>query len=153
MAGAIYFLHTYGIVHRDMKLENVMMSDNSEQAVPKLVDFGLAAVVSPDKRVKDSVGTVSYAAPEILEGKSYDKAVDVWSLGIIFYVLLVGYLPFDSEDKAEIVKKTINDPTPFDEDKWENISSNAKKLIKVMLKKGRRDRASIEEVLNSPWLL
>lgn len=76
-----------------------MMTDDSSKSIPKLVDFGLAAIVAPEKRVKDSVGTISYAAPEILRGERYDKMVDIWSLGVIIFVLLGGYLPFDAEEK------------------------------------------------------
>lgn len=95
LAKGVYFLHTYGIIHRDLKLENIMMTDDSEQSVPKLVDFGLSAITGPDQEMQGAVGTVAYAAPEIFQGSKYDKLVDVWSLGIIFYALLMGYLPYD----------------------------------------------------------
>jgi serine/threonine protein kinase len=96
----VYYLHSYGIVHRDLKLENVMMTnDDDTESIPKLVDFGLAGIKGPNSKFKDAVGTVSYAAPEVLKGHSYDKSIDVWSLGIIIYVMLIGYLPFDNEDK------------------------------------------------------
>jgi serine/threonine protein kinase len=136
-----------------LKLENVMMTDDSEGSIPKLVDFGLAAIVSPDKRVKDAVGTVSYAAPEILQGQRYDKAVDVWSLGIIYYVLLAGYLPFDAESKKEIVERTLHEETPMDDDKWTPVSASAKNLVKEMLNKNKKKRCSMEDVLNSNWLV
>jgi len=100
ICSAVYYLHSYGIVHRDLKLENVMMTnDHDTQSMPKLVDFGLAGIKGPNLKFKDAVGTVSYAAPEVLKGHSYDKSIDIWSIGIIIYVLLIGYLPFDSEDK------------------------------------------------------
>lgn len=77
-----------------------MMTDNHDtKSVPKLVDFGLSGIKGPNSKFKDAVGTVSYAAPEVLKGYAYDKSVDIWSLGIILYVMLIGYLPFDSEDK------------------------------------------------------
>ena len=67
-AGAVFYLHNYNIIHRDLKLENIMMTDDSETSVPKLVDFGLAAILDPGKSAKESVGTVAYAAPEIFLG-------------------------------------------------------------------------------------
>lgn len=141
----MYYLHSYGIVHRDLKLENVMMtSDHDTNSVPKLVDFGLAGIKGPKAKFKDAVGTVSYAAPEVLKGQSYDKSIDVWSLGIIIYVLLIGYLPFDSEDKQVIIEKTINDDPPFKDKKWKAISPSAIELIKAMIQKKKTNRITLE---------
>lgn len=103
IARGVYFLNSYGIIHRDLKLENIIMTDTSDQAVPKVVDFGLSAITSPNQVIQGAVGTVAYAAPEIFQGEQYNKSVDVWSLGVIFYALLMGYLPYDSEDKQKIV--------------------------------------------------
>jgi len=80
---AVAYLHSYGIMHRDLKLENIMMSDDSEEAVPKLVDFGLSKMVGPDEQANESFGTISYASPEIIRGSYYNKKVDIWSLGVI----------------------------------------------------------------------
>jgi len=121
MAKAMFFIGSYGIVHRDLKLENIIMTDDTDQAVPKIVDFGLCAISNPDETMEGAVGTVAYAAPEIFKGSRYDKSVDVWSLGIIFYALLMGFLPFDSENKKEIVQKLLNDPVPFDQE-WNQVS-------------------------------
>ncbi len=95
---ALYYLHSYGIVHRDLKLENIMMTDNSEQSVPKLVDFGLSKFMGPLETSNDPFGTVGYAAPEILKKLPYGKSVDIWSLGVIIYVLLVGFMPFYAKE-------------------------------------------------------
>lgn len=81
-------------MHRDLKLENIMMSDDTEHSMPKLVDFGLSKIIGPLEKAKDPFGTVGYAAPEILKKMSYGKSVDIWSLGIIIYALLSGSLPF-----------------------------------------------------------
>jgi len=151
IASGVYFLHTYGIVHRDLKLENVMMTDDSPTSVPKLVDFGLSAIISPERRIKDSVGTISYAAPEILKGERYDKMVDIWSLGVIIFVLLGGYLPFDAEEKPQIVDRTLNEEVTFSDKKWLTISEEAKALVKAMLEKDKDARPSMEEILQRPW--
>jgi calcium-dependent protein kinase len=119
-----------------LKLENIMMTDDSSQSVPKLVDFGLSAIVGPEEGVKGAVGTVAYAAPEIFAGHPYDKSIDVWSLGVIFYALLVGYLPFDGEDKREIMKMVINKEVPWEEE-WDMVHPSAKTLVKKMLNKKR----------------
>ena len=93
----IQFLHSFGIVHRDIKLENVMMSDTTDQSVPKLADFGLAKIVGPSEKADEPFGTLGYAAPEVLRKEPYGPSCDLWSLGCICYALLCGALPFDHE--------------------------------------------------------
>jgi serine/threonine protein kinase len=90
-------LHSYGIVHRDIKLENVMMSDSTEKSVPKLVDFGLAKIIGPSEKTTEPFGTLGYVAPEVLKKEPYTFSCDLWSLGCISYALLSGSLPFDHE--------------------------------------------------------
>lgn len=97
-----------------------------------MVDFGLSAITSPDQVIQGAVGTVAYAAPEIFQGVQYDKLVDVWSLGVIFYALLMGYLPYDSEDKKQIVQMLLNDPVPFERE-WNDVSPDAYAIVKRML--------------------
>lgn len=82
-----------------MKLENIMMSSNNDQGIPKIVDFGLSTVIAPEQISSDPVGTLAYAAPEIFLNQSYTKCVDVWSLGNIIHCLLLGHLPFDHDDQ------------------------------------------------------
>ena len=132
LAKGVYFLNQFGIIHRDLKLENIMMTDNTEQSIPKLVDFGLSAMSSPDQEMKGAVGTVAYAAPEIFAGQPYNMKVDVWSLGVIFYALLMGYLPYDSEDKNEIVRMLVKDPVPFEQE-WKKVSPFAFAIVVKML--------------------
>lgn len=102
LATALYYLHNYGIIHRDLKLENVMMADTSEDSDVKILDFGLSQLVGPNQRCKEPFGTVGYAAPEILQSKDYDKGIDIWSLGVIAYMLLSGTAPFEADTAAEI---------------------------------------------------
>ncbi len=104
LATALYYMHSYGIAHRDLKAENVMMVDESEGSVPKISDFGIAKMVGPNEKCTEIFGTLGYVAPEILLQQPYDKSVDVWSLGILSYLLLCGSLPFDSDDDREIIR-------------------------------------------------
>ena len=97
IALAIKYLHSYGIVHRDIKLENVLMSDNTEQAVPKLVDFGLAKIIGPSEKAVEPFGTLGYVAPEVLKKEPYTFSCDIWGLGCISYAMMSGTLPFDHE--------------------------------------------------------
>ena len=104
LATALFYLHSYGIVHRDLKPENMLMVDDGEESDIKIADFGLAKMVGPNEVCKESFGTLSYVAPEVLLQQSYDKSADVWSLGVVSYLLLCGSLPFDSDDDKEIVR-------------------------------------------------
>jgi len=94
---AVRYLHDFGIVHRDLKLENVMMSDSSNVAHPKIVDFGLAKIIGPNEKADEPFGTLGYVAPEVLKKRPYSYSCDVWSIGCIMYALLSGSLPFDHE--------------------------------------------------------
>jgi serine/threonine protein kinase len=107
-------LHDKGIVHRDLKLENIMMRDNSENAEPVLVDFGLAKFIGPEQTVCEPFGTLGYAAPEVLQKHPYSFSCDVWSLGCIMYGLLCGDLPFDDDSQRETIRMTVQDPLCFD---------------------------------------
>lgn len=89
------YLHSYGIIHRDIKLENIMMTDDTDKAIPKLVDFGLSKIVGPNEGCKETCGTLGYCAPEILKNEVYSYSCDVWSIGCILYALLTQALPFD----------------------------------------------------------
>lgn len=102
LATALFYLHSYGIVHRDIKLENIMMTDDTDQAEAKLVDFGLSKMIGPNESCKEPFGTIGYAAPEILKGDPYDKAIDIWSLGVVLYIMLAGQMPFDEETEEAI---------------------------------------------------
>lgn len=102
------------------------MTDDSETAKPKLVDFGLAKMVGPEETITELFGTLGYVAPEILQRKSYNKGVDIWSLGVIMYALLSGYMPFDSKDKKEIARQTVEDAVSFDLEKFKEVQKDAK---------------------------
>lgn len=95
---AIQYLHSYGMLHRDLKLENVMMTDKSEGAIPKIADFGLTKIIGPSEKANEPFGTVGYVAPEVLKKEPYTFSCDVWGIGCIAFALLSGTLPFDSED-------------------------------------------------------
>lgn len=152
LAGAIFYLHSFNIVHRDLKLENVMMTDDSEQSIPKVVDFGLSAMVNPGDGVGESVGTVAYAAPEIFKGEQYSKEVDIWSLGTMFFGCIGGYLPFDSPEKNKIMDRVLNEPLNLNHERWKKVSAPAKKLLQRMLEKDKLKRATILEVVESEWI-
>lgn len=129
LATSLYYLHSFGIAHRDLKPENILMVGDAEDADIKLVDFGLSKTFGPGETCKEPFGTLCYVAPEILLQRSYDKSVDLWSLGVIVHLMLSGTLPFDSEDDREIARKTIYDEVSLAHPIWNNISDDAKDLV------------------------
>jgi calcium-dependent protein kinase len=150
---AVFFLHQYGIVHRDLKPENILMTNNSETADVRLVDFGLGKIIGPGETCNEPFGTFSYVAPEILKGKPYNFKVDLFAIGIITYLLVTGFLPFDHENsEKEIARQTLYEPTPFPSSIWKNISIEAKMFVNNLLSKNPDDRMSIQEVLQHKWL-
>lgn len=127
------------------------MTDNSDTASLKIVDFGLSRIIGPNETSLDPFGTLSYVAPEVLLQKPYGKEVDYWSLGVIAYLLLSRVLPFDDEDDKEIARQTIQDSPDFNFHPWEKVSPQAKEVVKALLDKNRHKRASIETVLKMDW--
>lgn len=125
LSTALYYLHSYGIAHRDLKPENVLMVDESEDSDVKIVDFGLSKMVGPNEKCSEPFGTLSYVAPEVLLQQPYDKSVDIWSIGVVAYLLLSGTLPFDDDDEKEIVRQTIYDPPDFSHKGWAKVSKDA----------------------------
>lgn len=132
---ATRYIHDFGIVHRDLKLENIMMSDVTNNAKPKLVDFGLARIISPNETANEPFGTLGYVAPEVLKKKPYSFSCDVWSIGCIMHALLTGSLPFDHESQRETIRMTLEDVLKLDDPCWVTISSVCKDLVLKMLAK------------------
>ena len=150
---AIYFLHSYGIIHRDLKPENILMTDLTLQADLKLLDFGLSKIIGNEEKCTEPYGTLSFVAPEVLESKPYDKSVDLWSIGIITFLLLCGYLPFDDKhSEKEIARQTVQDPVPYDKKIMSKYSPEAWIFVDGLLQKKPEKRYSIKEVLEHPWI-
>ena len=150
---AIYYIHSYGIVHRDLKPSNILMTDKSKTADIRLLDFVLSKIVGSNQKCNEPYGTLCFAAPEILRGKSYDKSVDLWSIGIITYFLLCGNLPyFDENSDRETIRQTIEDPIPFHSKIWKKFSSEVKQFVEGLLNKNPKKRLSITQVLEHPWI-
>lgn len=127
------------------------MSDDSDSSSCKIVDFGLSKIIGPSQTSLDPFGTLSYVAPEVLLQRPYGKEVDVWSLGVITYLLLSAVLPFDDEDEKEIARQTIQDAVDFSFAPWDERSKAARDACTKMLEKNRQKRPDIEDVLNLEW--
>ena len=153
LSTAIYYLHQYGIIHRDLKPENILMTNDKDDADIKLLDFGLGKIIGPNEFCTEPFGTFSYAAPEVLLEKPYNFKADLWTIGIITYLLVAGFLPFDDENsEKEIARQTVYEPTPFPNSVWKNISSEAKSFVDNLLSKDPKKRMNIKEILEHPWL-
>ena len=153
LCAAVSFLHHYGIVHRDLKPENILMTEDTNNADIRLVDFGLGKIIGPGEECNEPFGTFSYVAPEVLLSKPYNSKVDMFGIGIISYLILAGFLPFDDEESdKEIARQTIYEPTPFPSEIWNNISKEAKSFIENLLDKNPDNRMDIKEALEHKWI-
>lgn len=99
---SVAYMHDLGIVHRDLKPENILCGENLEDL--KIADFGLSKMIMPTEKMEQACGTLSYVAPEVLTNKGYGKEADLWSVGVIMFLLLCGKLPFDGENAEDIIK-------------------------------------------------
>ena len=145
---AVNYLHHHGICHRDLKPENILLSSMSDNFQLKLIDFGLSKVLKTmNCLMKDKVGTVNYMAPEVLQGK-YTIKCDVWSCGVILYIMLCGNPPFYSKDEKILKEKICNFQYDFSNPLFNKISDDAKDLIKSIFVECER-RPNISEILNT----
>lgn len=149
---SINYLHGMNVVHRDLKPENLLLSDTSDTADVKLADFGLSTVMAKNTMLETSCGTLSYAAPEVLKGEKYGLGVDMWSIGVISYILLCGYPPFHGKDDSEILESTIRAEVKFRPPEWDLISSEAKKFISTLIVVDTAKRATAKQAINDPWV-
>uniref|UniRef100_A0A0D6R0J1 Protein kinase domain-containing protein n=1 Tax=Araucaria cunninghamii TaxID=56994 RepID=A0A0D6R0J1_ARACU len=145
---AVAFCHRKGVAHRDLKPDNVLFADN----IVKLADFGQASSFSPGEGMSGIVGTPYYVAPEVLEGKEYDQKVDVWSAGVILYLMLSGFPPFNGDAPHQIFEAVLSCRLHFPRDPWQGISHSAKDLIRRMLCRDAYRRYSADQVLGHPWM-
>ena len=151
IASALQHCHAKKIVHRDLKPENILLLNDQPDSPLKIADFGFAKQIDSED-LTTALGTPNYIAPEILNGDPYDGAVDLWSLGVIAYVLLCGYPPFYAETNVEMFHKIKKGDYKFDSPYWDTISPEAKDLISKLLVINPAARLNIAGVLNHPWM-
>ena len=151
IANGVKYLQQYGIVHRDLKPDNIMITQQNNYGVIKIMDFGLSKIVSPNEKMVDGYGTLSYVAPEVLLRTPYNKEVDIWSMGVILFYMLSGKLPFRGKKEKEVAEKIVYEELEFDEDDWETRSQKVKDLIESCLQKKKEKRITIDEFINHPW--
>uniref|UniRef100_A0A1B6CSF7 non-specific serine/threonine protein kinase n=1 Tax=Clastoptera arizonana TaxID=38151 RepID=A0A1B6CSF7_9HEMI len=153
---AVKYLHDMNIAHRDLKPENLLYSKHDDTGVLKLTDFGFAKEISSKVALQTPCYTPYYVAPEVLGPDKYDKSCDIWSLGVIMYILLCGFPPFFSNHGMAIspgMKKRIRTGQfDFPDPEWNNVSQDAKDLIRGMLCVNPAMRLDIEQVMRNKWI-
>ena len=163
---AVAYCHEKGIVHRDLKLENILFASEKKDSPIKIIDFGFSVLLGKNdnkeknsqndlkkygfKRMKSKVGTLYYISPEIIKG-NYDEKCDIWACGVILYILLCGYPPFNGSSDKEVYNIITQVKYDFNQPMWKNVSKYAKELIKNMLTLAK-NRYNAKQVLNSKWL-
>ena len=149
---AVFYCHNLNIIHRDMKPENILIESEEKEGGYlniKVIDFGTATIYDKTKSEKKVIGSAYYIAPEVLQGK-YNEKCDIWSCGVIMYILLSGKPPFGGEDD-EILEKIKKGKYDTKDSVWTNVSTEAKDLIKHMLDMNTLSRISAQKALSHKW--
>lgn len=157
---AVAHLHEHNIAHRDLKPENLLMKSTESDSELKLADFGFAVKCYGEDRT-EQLGTPAYVAPEILNKQPYGTPVDMWSCGVIIFVVLGGYVPFPQAgtypngepDNREMFEKIKGSDFDFDERWWKDVSAHAKDLIVKLLEVDTKKRLTAKQALRHPWFL
>ncbi|KAG8735590.1 hypothetical protein FRC10_010365 [Ceratobasidium sp. 414] len=149
----VAYLHAHDIVHRDLKPENILYRTKAEDSGLVIADFGIAKHLhSPEEQLHSLAGSFGYVAPEVLTCTGHGKPVDIWSTGIITYVLLCGYSPFRATSPSELSRETTRARIEFHHSFWSHISQSAKDFIKYLLNPDPNARPTAAEALKHPWL-
>lgn len=148
----VKFMTEHGVAHRDLKPQNLLLEREDDNTQVKICDFGYAKRVYVPQSLTTLCGSLHYVAPELLKNHPYDQSADMWSVGVIIYFLLVGYLPFHHKNQDELFKIIRLGRFSFEPKYWGCISEEAKKVVKKMLDVDPSTRYTPAEALNSNWI-
>ncbi|XP_010675716.2 calcium-dependent protein kinase 33 [Beta vulgaris subsp. vulgaris] len=151
IVNVVHVCHFMGVMHRDLKPENFLLANKDENAALKATDFGLSVFIEEGKVYRDIVGSAYYVAPEVLR-RRYGKEIDIWSAGVMLYILLSGVPPFWAETEKGIFDAILQGHIDFESKPWPSISNGAKDLVKKMLTQDPKKRITAAQVLDHPWL-
>ena len=149
---ALAYMHLNNVTHRDLKLENLLLARPNDISSVVIADFGLARNAKTARQVfQTQCGTPSYVAPEILLGKPYTPAVDVWSMGVILYTLLIGSFPFAHDDQQTLFRLICSGKMDTTQPEWNHISDEVKDLLRGLLDVNPLTRLTAADALNHTW--
>lgn len=148
---AVAYMHEEGVVHRDLKPENLLYYSPDADSKIMISDFGLSKMEDSGV-MATACGTPGYVAPEVLAQKPYGKAVDVWSIGVISYILLCGYPPFYDENDANLFAQILKGEFEFDSPYWDDISEEAKDFIRSLMCVNVENRLTCHTALEHSWI-
>ncbi|KAI3838656.1 hypothetical protein MKW92_037327 [Papaver armeniacum] len=148
----VMYCHENGVIHRDLKPENILLPTKGSYLPIKLTDFGFATYIQPEVKLYGVVGTRYYIAPEVLTGKGYNQTADIWSVGVILYILLSGQVPFWGATEAKTFDAVMAAELRFPSDPWEQISVSAKHLITKILCPDPKKRLTAPQILDHSWM-
>jgi serine/threonine protein kinase len=152
LLGGVAYLHSIGIVHRDLKPENLLCTTRDSLDI-KITDFGLSKILSAEAvSMFTACGTPSYVAPEVLKCEGYDKSVDLWSAGVICYIILCGFPPFHHENNAQLFELIMSGKFGFPDPYWSSVSPQAKDFVKRLLSVDTHSRMTAEQGLKHVWI-
>lgn len=151
VAEVVKMCHENGVIHRDLKPENFLFANKKENSALKAIDFGLSVFFKPGQKFSEIVGSPYYMAPEVLK-RNYGPEVDIWSAGVILYILLCGVPPFWAETEQGVALSILRGVIDFKREPWPQISENAKSLVKQMLEPDPKKRLTSQQVLEHPWI-
>jgi serine/threonine protein kinase len=149
----LQFMHTKGVLHRDIKPENILIKRTAAGIQAKIADFGLACFIGPSEWCTEPVGTLRFAAPEVLSRLPYREAADLWSMGVTLYIMLHGTMPFTGKSDEETVLSVLRRKLNFRGKSWTGVSASAVAVLGALLVRHPRTRANSKEVLASEWLV
>lgn len=152
MLRAIGYLHSRNVVHRDLKLENFLYEKNTDDSQVKLIDFGFARLWDPSSLMMSSCGSIAYLSPDVLTGNGYTNKCDMWSVGVIMWMLLVGYPPFHGDQKIMVSKIKVGKADWSHSARWRSVSRDAVDLVKKLMHKDPTKRLDAQQALRHPWL-
>ncbi|XP_047341358.1 calcium-dependent protein kinase 13 [Impatiens glandulifera] len=147
----VQLCHKHGVIHRDLKPENFLFANKKENSPLKAIDFGLSIFFKPGERFSEIVGSPYYMAPEVLK-RNYGPEIDIWSAGVILYILLCGVPPFWAESEQGVAQAILRGTIDFKREPWPNISESAKSLVQQMLEPDPKLRLTAKQVLEHTWL-
>jgi len=145
-------MHEAGVAHRDLKPQNLLLTSKEDDAHVKVTDFGFARRVHTPQSLTSRCGTPTFVAPEILKNIPHDQSADLWSIGVIVYILLVGYAPFMKDSQAELFQQIRTGNWDFHRKDWENISKEALEFVQNLLVVDPAQRWTVDDALRCAWI-